>query len=174
MASDRSAALKFAVTLHENVFVLTAAGTSRDEAVTGVLQTADRFYQWLVKPVHLKITVGEIVNQETGKPSEEQHSGGSTVQLHDDEKVNLTVEAQDAKGADVLGETLVWSILDESVATLQVADDSMSCEVVAGTPGSTTGTVSDDAAGVSATFAVDVVPGGVALISITEGTPEKQ
>jgi predicted metallo-beta-lactamase superfamily hydrolase len=50
-----------------------------------------------------------------------------------------------------------------------VSEDSRSVTVVALAPGSAIITVSDDAAGLSATEAVDVLVGGTATIALAEG-----
>lgn len=100
------------------------------------------------------------------------------MQLHDDEQVTLSVAVSDAKNVNLPDDAstdtdnLNWTVDDEGVATLQVSADSRSCTVVAGQPGSTVVTVT--LGDLSATEAVDVVPGNAALITISEGTPTKQ
>lgn len=100
------------------------------------------------------------------------------MQLHDDEQITLTVAVTDAKGVPIAddplntADNLTWAFDNGEVATLQISDDTRSATVVAGLPGSGTGTVT--LGELSATFAVDVVPGDAALVSISEGTPEKQ
>jgi hypothetical protein len=94
-----------------------------------------------------------------------------TVQLHDNEKVDLTVTEADAKGVALM-DTLIWTTSDPAVATVTVSADTMTGTVVAGVPGSCVVTVTDGA--LSATEAIDVVPGTVATISIGEGVPVPQ
>lgn len=100
------------------------------------------------------------------------------MQLHDDEQVTLSVSVADAKGAAISDDPstttddLQWSVADQGVATLQVSADTRSCTVVAGTVGSTVVTI--QLGSLSATEAIDVVPGSAALITISEGTPEPQ
>jgi len=100
------------------------------------------------------------------------------MQLHDDEQVTLSVAVADAKGAAIsddpsrTDDDLQWSVADENVATLQVSSDTRSCTVVAGMPGSTVVTVT--LGDLQATEAVDVVAGDAALLTFSEGTPEKQ
>lgn len=94
-----------------------------------------------------------------------------TVQLHDDEKVDLSVTEADAKGV-ALKDTLSWTTSDTAVATVTVSEDTMTGTVVAGMPGSCVITVTDGS--LSATEAIDVVPGNVATISIAEGTAVPQ
>lgn len=160
--NQRQHALELAVTLYAPSF-----GSS---TTPQVLATATDFFTWLVGPAFLDILVGTIVDQTTGNPTGTTHSGG-TVQLHDNEQCQLTVSEADAKGV-ALQDTLTWAIADSTVATLQVAGDTQSAMLVAGLPGSTVVTVTDGT--LSATMAVDVVPGSVATISIAAGTPEPQ
>ena len=96
------------------------------------------------------------------------------MQIHDNEKFSLTVDTKDAKGFET-ADSITWTADDNgAVIELQVSDDSRSCEVVAVAPGSAVITVSDDAAGLSATEAVDVVAGGTATIGLVEGAVEPQ
>lgn len=94
------------------------------------------------------------------------------MQLTDTQQVSLSVDPEDSKGQSV-SDTLTWTSSDDSVVSLQPADDGKSCLCVAGNPG--TGivvTVSDGT--LTATDNFDVVPGAVAALKITEGTPEEQ
>lgn len=94
------------------------------------------------------------------------------MQLTDTQQVSLSVDPEDSKGKSV-ADTLTWTSSDDSVISLQPADDGKSCLCVAGNPG--TGivvTVTDGT--LSATDNFDVVPGAVAALKISEGTPEEQ
>lgn len=159
--AQRQVALQYAVTL------LSPLGTGDAERV---ITTAEALFAWLVGPAFMDITVGEIVDQTTGQPTGTTHTGG-TVQLHDNEQVTLAVAEADAKGV-ALADTLTWAIDNTTVAALQIASDTQSALLVAGLPGSAVVTVTDGT--LSATLAVDVVPGGVATITITPGTPVVQ
>lgn len=159
--AQRLQALEFAVTLHSPSF----NGTTDQ-----VLSTATGLFDWLVGPAFLDILAGVIVDQTTGKPTGTTHAGG-TMQLHDNEQCQLTVSEADAKGV-ALKDTLTWAIADNTVAKLTVAGDTQSALLVAGVPGSTVVTVTDGT--LSATMAVDVVPGAVATISVAAGTPAVQ
>jgi len=133
-----------------------------------VFDIAERLYQWLAKPlppVHLNVTVGPVSKQNT-------HTKDGIMQLRDDEQVDLSVTATDAKGQPVTGDTVTWTVDDESVVTLKVSDDTKTATVVAGTVGSAVVTLTDGT--VTATEAVDVVAGDVALVTIAVGTPVKQ
>lgn len=93
------------------------------------------------------------------------------MQIHDNEQFTLAAVAADAKGFAV-ADALTWTVDDSTVASLIVADDGQSVTVVAGNPGSAIVTVTDGT--LTATEAVDVVAGDVALITLTEGpvTPQ--
>jgi len=136
-----------------------------------VTATAQALFAWLVGPAFLVVTPGTVVSQATGQPTGTPTPTGGTMQLHDNEQVTLTVAEADAKGV-ALQDTLTWTVDQATVATLQVSADTQSALLVAGLPGSAVVTVTDGA--LSATLAVDVVPGGVATITVTPGTPEPQ
>jgi hypothetical protein len=171
VTNERELALSYAVSLSTERF------TGGPQATTELLGTATSIFNWLIGPVALYITIGPIRDQATGEIAQTT-VGGNKVQLRDSQKVDLTVSAVDAKGAPVpddpgtTTDDLLWSIGDESVATLDVSDDTRTCTVIAGMPGSSVVTVA--LGELSATLAVDVVPGNVALLTINEGTPVDQ
>jgi hypothetical protein len=140
---------------------------SHEARADDVVSLAQRMYDWVsAEPtaVRLDLVVGEITKQ--GQQKE------TSVQIHDDEQFTLTVHAKDAKGFDTTDANLEWTSSDESVVTLQVADDKQSAVVVGGNPGSAVVTLSDG--NLSVTEAVDVVPAGAATIALVEGAPEPQ
>lgn len=170
----RSYALEAAIELHRPLFNSACAGASREAAVTAVRDTATDLFAWLAGPTHLALHRGLITVQSTGQPSGTPTPLGDKVQIHDNEQFDLSVSATDAKGQPVLGETLTWTVDNPDVVSLQVSADTQTCTVVAGVPGSCVVTVADEAAGLSATEAVDVVAGPVALIQINEGPVSTQ
>lgn len=93
------------------------------------------------------------------------------MQLHDTEQFTLTLEAQDSKGFAV-ADTLTWTVDDPNVVSLQVSSDTMSATILAGAPGSAVVTITDGT--LTATEAVDVVPGAVAKLVLTEGPVTSQ
>lgn len=97
---------------------------------------------------------------------------GKKMQLHDDEQVTYTLAGKDAKGFDVEGEQFSASSDNPNVAYVSQSGDSFT--VVAGSPGSAVVTFSESGSGLSVTEAIDVVPGGVATISVTPGEVTKQ
>ena len=100
------------------------------------------------------------------------------MQLHDDEKVDLSVAVASAKGSPISDDPatttddLTWSTDDDTVASLEISADTRTCTVRAGVVGSTVVAVAFGE--LVATLAVDVVPGDAALVTISEGTPTKQ
>jgi hypothetical protein len=129
-----------------------------------VLRIADDFYQWLAGPVSLVIQPGIIVDQDTNTPTGDIYRGG-TMQLHDDQKCTLDVEERDAKGV-LLPDNVTWTTDPEA------PEGTMVTWLVAGLPGSSVVTATDGT--LTATLAVDVVPGDVALIQISAGEPVPQ
>ena len=94
------------------------------------------------------------------------------MQLTDTQQVSLDVDPQDSKGFDV-ADTLTWTSSDDTVISLQPSADGKSCLCVAGVPGAgVVVTVTDGT--LSATDNFDVVPGNVATLNISEGTPVEQ
>jgi len=171
----RAAALQAAVEFHASVGDLDLrcgvdAGQTIGAGQISVLDTAERFLTWLRGPAHMTLIAGPITNQTTGLPTGTTPEG-DTVQLHDDEQFDLSVDTKDAKGFETQ-DVIDWSVDDESVATLTVSDDGRSATVVAGNPGSAVVTVSDGV--LSATEAVDVVAAGTATITLVEGAVSKQ
>jgi hypothetical protein len=144
------------------------------EANSGdVVALAQTMFEWLTTPatpVRLTLVVGPVTRQ--GVPQQHENEEQNTVQIHDDEQFSLTVQATDAKGFPTTDPNLSWSVDNADVLSLVVSEDKQSATVVAGVPGSAVVTLTDGT--LTVTEAVDVVPGGVALITLTEGTVEKQ
>lgn len=161
---ERAVALDAAVRLFERQEGTPPAGT-----VTGY---ANVLLGWL-SGARLEITP-EPLTYTQGNPAQAQATRlqGGAVQLTDTQQVTLTVAAEDSKGF-ATSDSLTWSTADPSVVSLQPSADTMSCLCVAGNPGlGVVVTVTDGT--ISATESFDVVPGGVATLQISEGTPEEQ
>lgn len=169
LGMERVAALTQAVELHKD--------DPCCDRTAHVLATAHVLFRWLTAPLQLSLTYGTVLDQGTGQPTGTTLKG-SPMQLHDTEQVDLTVTVSDAKGVSIPDDSgtttddLAWSIDDTTVASLTVSSDTRTCTVVAGLPGSTVGTVT--LGELSATFTVDVIPGGAAKIEIAEGIPVEQ
>lgn len=139
-----------------------------------IVELAGRMYDWLTTPAptaHLILTAGPITRQ-GGMQLQSENKEQDTVQIHDDEQFSLTVTATDAKGFPTTDPNLSWSVDNADVVSLVVSADKQSALVVAGVPGSAVVTLTDG--NLTVTEAVDVVPGGVALITLSEGVVEKQ
>lgn len=138
---------------------------------------ATSFYGWLVGPASMTLTFGPIVDQVTEEPT--GRNGSVMTQMRDTQKVRVNLTAQDAKGAEVLdraGDTSddpVWTSSDENTFTWSVnPDNPREAWAVAGLPGSAVGTVAIGE--ISATVAIDVVAGDIALVALQTGEPEEQ
>ena len=177
----RRAALDASLRLHaqiEGEFVLergiSGAGTVMN-AEAEIRDTAETFYAWLNGTIHLSLEHGPVTKQTPGSPAGTTLNEENAVQIHDDEKFTLSVRTVDAKGFET-ADQIDWTVDDTAVVTLNVSEDGRSCEVLAGQPGSAVITVTDSATDpvLSATEAVDVVAGGTATITLTEGEVSKQ
>lgn len=163
--------------LHENQLRLACLDLAlrqhdRSPFAETAFESAEHIYRWVSKrtPAMIRIVaVGDVTKQ--------PKKGTPMAQLHDDEQFDITVSATDAKGFQLSGEALTVTSADETVATVQDQGNGVYL-IVAGNPGSTIVTFDagqdDEGNDVSATEAVDVVPGGVATIALTEGTPTPQ
>lgn len=100
------------------------------------------------------------------------------MQIHDDEKFDLSLDFHDAKGVDTTdADPATWTSSDEQVVTLVVSEDTHTATVLAGLPGSAVVRVAvalADGTVLTATEAVDVVPGGAVTVSLVEGPVSKQ
>jgi len=138
-----------------------------------VTALANQLLAWVTR-ARLNLTVSPITYRQGSVPGPEptRYTDGGNVQLTDTQQVTLTVQPEDSKGFPT-SDTLTWSSADDTVVSLQPSADTLSCLVVAGNPGlGVVVTVTDGT--ISATDSFDVVPGGVATLQISEGTPEEQ
>jgi hypothetical protein len=163
LSKERDRALGVALELSDNV--------------TDLLANATKIYGWLVGPASMSLAFGPIVDQATEEPI--GRNGSAMTQMRDDQKVRVSLTAQDAKGADVLdraGDTTddpAWTSSDENVFTWDInSDNPREAWAVAGVPGSAVGTVTIGE--ISATVAIDVVAGDIALVALQTGDPEDQ
>jgi hypothetical protein len=102
------------------------------------------------------------------------------MQITDAQKFSLTADPEDAAGYDV-DVPIAFASSDETIASLAEyllpdgTQDLKSKWVVAGAPGSAIITVSvptnEGLPDLTATLAVDVVPGGVATVTLVPGEP---
>lgn len=147
-------------------------GCAADQ-LADLLNAAESINAWLIGTTQIKLTAGPAVDQLTGQ-STGTDIGRNPMQIHDNEKFNLAVNTEDAKGFET-ADAVTWAEdQNGAVITLTVADDGRSCEVVAVAPGSAVVTVTDATANLSATESVDVVAGGTATIAFVEGAVEQQ
>lgn len=161
----REAADTFASTLAE-------PGAVSDSETAAMLERANRFYGWLVGVTRIILRVGPVVGEDSDvSEPQEPAPEGETVQINTGQKFSVAIDTRDAAGYPT-DATVVWSIADETVATvvLDPGDDQKGW-VISGAPGSTVLTVSvtDVEPPLVATLAVDVVPAGTATVQINAG-----
>jgi len=153
-------------------------GVDREDTTTetraAVLHTADLFAAWLLGTTTIRLTAGPVLSQQTGQPTGTTPEG-NTMQIHDDERFTYTVDTEDAKGFDT-ADRIEWSVDNPDVVTLAPGENGRTCDVIAGVPGSAVITVIDldTDPQLSATAAVDVLPGGTATIELAAGEVTKQ
>lgn len=179
-AQARLTALQAAVDLHVGTGAFRLQpGVDRTvtiaQAETAVRLTADIFWAWAAGTTRIRLTPGPVTSQATGLPTGTPTTEGNTMQLHDDEQVTYTVDTEDAKGFDT-DETLEWAADNADVVTLVPGENGRTCTVLAGAPGSAIITVTAPNLDppLSATEAIDVLPGGTATITLTAGDVTKQ
>lgn len=173
-SEERQLALAYAARLMQAKF-----DESDTIATTGgeFLALASAIHGWLVGPAALFLTIGPILKQGTREPTGRE-PGGSPMQLRDNEENDLTVVVASAKGNEIPDQAgtqddLSWTVEgDEGVVELVVSEDTRTCTVRAVDIGSSV--VKVEIGEVSATVAVDVIPGEAARVTVTEGTPRKQ
>jgi hypothetical protein len=165
-SSERALALVQATALYTTRFT---GGTKSDKTF---LATASAVYEWLTGPVTLSVRLGPRVDQTTGQPT--GNMGGN--ELKDTEKALVIIDAVDAKDNPTSVPTDVdVTVADAAVAT--VTQDDAGWWVVAGSPGSTVGTVewpSAPGGPISGTVAIDVTTGDAVSLRVTLGTPVPQ
>lgn len=168
----KHAALSFAVKVHG------IDDRPADVVAYELATLGDLLAMWLASPVVSLTVIPDrfTYNQLGGTPqlSATIFAGGK-VELKDNQQVPLTVHAKDAKGFDTneAGDVVItWDTSDAAVVSLQPSADGLTCEAVAGVPGSALVTVSDGTR--SGSLAFDVTPGGVSSITVEAGVPEDQ
>lgn len=167
LSAQRLQSMQLAVQLHCHKF-------RGDEALVG---TATSIFDWLIGPIAIFVTLGQVLVQGTGQPAGYSVKG-SQMQLRETDQIDLSVSVQSVKGSPIpdrpgdITDDLIWLISDESVAQLAVSEDTRTCTVVAGVPG--TADISVSLGDLSARLACDVVPGDASVLTISEGTPVSQ
>lgn len=153
------AALEAAARIHH--------GTAQGHAT---LQSAQAFFQWLLRPhpVSMTVTVGPPVEQGSTPPSMEGRA--VAVSLTDTQQVVLTLAETDSKGQPVTGDTVTWTVDNPSVVSL--TPNGYECTVAATGVGTATVTVTDGA--LTATEAFTVTAAAPAVLTLTAGTPTDQ
>lgn len=175
-AAVRAAALTAALEMHLIVGGLRMeCGVAREETVANaelaIRKTADKFAAWIDGTTRLRLIPGPVTDEATGAPVGATITPGENMtQLNTGQKFSVKVDTEDAAGYDT-AETIEWTVDNTDVATLTVSEDTRSCEVVSGAPGSAvlTASITSLDPPLSATLAVDVVPAGTATIELIAG-----
>jgi hypothetical protein len=168
VANLRTVALNAAVELHRD---REHHNQSPGDAVVAAAEKFFRFLYLNAEVKHIALVPGMISAQD-GSATRQPDQGENPMQLHDDEQVTYTVEATDAKGQEVTGETINFSVDDTSVAAITVSADGTSATIVAGTTGSAVLTATVGA--LTVTEAIDVIAGDATAISLVPGEVTKQ
>jgi hypothetical protein len=149
---------------------------ARKQQIDAVLEAATRFARWLGSPVmYLSIKPAPLTYVQGSDQAVITAVSGGRMELKDNQQVSLDVQEKDAKGfaTNQAGDiVLTWDTSDSAVVSLQPAADGLTCEAVAGNPGSALVTVSDGTN--QGSLAVDVTAGPAVAIQINAGTPEDQ
>lgn len=142
-------------------------GTAQRHAT---LESAQSFFEWLIKPhpVSMTIIVGPPSEQGSTPPSMEGRAVAVT--LTDSQQVTLTLGETDSKGQPVTGDSVVWTVDNASVVTL--TPNGYECLVEAGTVGTATVTVTDGS--LTATEAFVVTAGAASALTLTASDPVEQ
>ncbi|MFC3986419.1 hypothetical protein [Streptosporangium jomthongense] len=169
----RQTALTAAVALHGPVRLLPGVGRETTVAASrlAVRRTADVFAAYLLGTTRIHLIRGLVVDEATGVPADPTE--GETMQLNTGQKVRYTADTEDAAGYDTV-ETVEWSTNEPTVVTLNISEDTRSCEVVSGAPGSAVLKASIPSLGLEVTEAIDVVPAGTATIKLVAGPVEDE
>lgn len=173
---QRDTALRLAVELHLGAGTVRLhrgvdAAATIAAAETAIRNTAETFLAWLHGPTSIRLHAGIVRDQTSGLPTGTPTTEGNLMQIHDNEQFDLVAAVEDAKGFPTT-DALTWTVDNADAVTLAVSDDTLTCTVVAGNPGSAVITVTDGT--LSVTEAIDVVPAGAATIALAEGPVTEQ
>lgn len=147
--------------------------------VQQVTHATEQFFALLTAEdpaVRLVLTAGMVYEIANGKRVVDGWPirKGTAMQLKDNQQVDLAVEAVDAKGFDVLGDTITWTASDATAVTLVPAPDGKTVTVVANSPAVGIVLTATDTTGLTVTDTIDVITGDAVALKITEGTPVNQ
>lgn len=143
----------------------TGAPPAWDQLLSEALATA----QYLTTPWAVRVRCGLVTEQDTGEVIDPQPTGAQ-MQLSDTQQVTYTITALDAKGYEV--DTVDFSCSIDNPDVASVTDNGNDFLVVAGNPGSAVLSFTDGT--LTATEALDVVPGSVATVRVQAGEPQEQ
>jgi hypothetical protein len=176
----RELALNAAIILHTPIFGAQVDELGIDTANLDVRRTATSLFHWITGPAYLLLRAGPV--RDADGNTTEPIRKGDAVQLHIADRqgrpyeVDYTVELTDSLGNPIpdddttTGDDLSWTFdSGEGVVTTVISADTRTCTARTAQLGSAV--IRVGIVDLSATAAVDVVPGEAALIRIVEGTP---
>lgn len=142
-----------------------------------IVRVAYAYDAFLQGSVSMSVTVGDAYDQPTANATTNPVSGGTAMQLKDNQQVDITVATADAKGYQT-ADLIDYSGFDATIVTVIGADDddSHTATVVAGAVGTTTITITDNAVtpALSTDFLVEVIAGDTTAVNVTSGDPVDQ
>lgn len=149
---------------------------AHETVLAAILGDAELIYQFTVHgsedPRRLIIYTG-LPYEQGDPPPEGEGVVLVAITLTDTQQTDLTVQPVDSKGAPTDDPSLVWSVDDDTVASLVVdPSDPKHVTVVAGNPGVATVTVSDGT--ITGAEAFTVTAGATAALNIVPGAVTEQ
>jgi hypothetical protein len=141
-------------------------------AQEAIRRLADGLAAYVLGTTRIHLTPGPVVDEASGNPAETT-PGGEKMQINTGQQVTYTADTEDAAGYDTV-ENIEWSVDNGDVVALRVSEDTRSCTVVSGAPGSALLTARIASLGLEVTEAVDVVPAGTATIKLVAGDVEDE
>lgn len=178
-SAARDRALMIAARLHETNYQEREPG----DADRFLLATATKVWRWLSGPAYLVIVPGPVRDRATGEIDPTNPRGNHMSQIKDGQELDLEVYLASKAGNEIGdqpgdADNLVWQVESgEDVVELEVSEDTRTATIRARGPvGSAVVrlTVPDTEPTLTATYAVDVVPGPAATLEIRAGEPRDQ
>jgi len=170
----RAAALDAAAVLHGPLVLVPGVDRAVTEhaAQVAIRRLADGLAAYVLGTTRIHLTPGLVADEASGIPAETL-PGGENMQINTGQQVTYEADTEDAAGYDTV-ETIEWSVDNGDVAVLRVSEDTRSCTVVSGAPGSAVLTARIPALGLEVTEAIDVVPAGTATVKLVAGDVEDE
>jgi len=131
-----------------------------------VLHTGTEIYDWLARPVQLRLTFGPVTDASGAAIT--QGDTMSNIELGDNQTVTATVVPDDAAG-QATTDTLTWTASVETAVSLTPSADTLSCVIDGLVPTEGVVITATDANGLTVSGTVDVIAGAAASLNLTFG-----